>query len=133
MNRTYHASYSVAFDIVQRILLLNTQTSKIAVIGDLIKEAALVEPPVAKIHMQANLLERNLIFDEVHLIKFLNETFYGKFRKGTLKNPDRAEITEMPCWPAKDCVKIIDGIIVIKLNDSKEKDYHAFYRNPGIQ
>lgn len=77
--------------------------------------------PAGKIHMFSCMTETNLLFDSEHTVPFLQKTM-GLKLNGVTK-AKRAELTKlsevqtMGCWPSGDSMKVIDGIVIIKLSD----------------
>ncbi len=120
MNRMYFATYATASEMVSRIHSLDTDAREIAVVGNVIYEVALDDiEESTQIKLMANMLEKNLIYDDVHLLMFINETFYCDYRLAdteALQSGAIAEAAErMDCWPASSSVQIVDDVIVIKL------------------
>ncbi len=130
MNRTYYATFASASEMIARIHELDTDTKKMRIVGNKLKEVSLDNldniQEVQKIHMLGQLLESNLMFDEIHLINFMNETFYECYESAEAdwEMDERISdmISEMKCWPKKNSIELIDDVIVIKLNEEEIKN-----------
>lgn len=122
MNRSYLSTYADATEMLAEIHDLDTDSKQIAVVGNKTREVSLDDVPHAKkIHMLGQLLETNLMYDEEHLVYFLNETFYADFIRADKKWESDAgigkQIAEMSIWPEKDSIRVIDDVIFIKLKE----------------
>lgn len=124
MNRTYETTYSMGQEIISRIHWMDAESKDMLVVGETVLESSLDFAPNAnRIHILAQLLETNLMYDEEHLIYYLNNTFYTAYDK--LDSEERNvlisynQVQDMPCWPAADSVQLIDDVIVIKLAEEE--------------
>lgn len=122
MNRMYFATLAEATEMMGRIHQLDTDTKEIAVIGKKPIDLTLYNDKAQKIHMLGQLIEPSLLFDELHLIKYINETFYESYSgvdsEWSLEEVHAQPIEEMDCWPRKDSIQVIDDVIVIKLEEA---------------
>ena len=122
MHRSYENSYATGSEIVARLHLMEPETNRMVVIGELNEEnGAAAEAHADKIHLFAHLLTTDLLYDRWHTIYFINNTFGENFEKVTEEEysewVQRPEVAEMECWPAVDSIRIIDDTIVLKLNE----------------
>ncbi len=112
MNRCYFTTYSFASEIMQRVHLLDCRTNKMAVIGNIEEEVRIKNDQT---------VGSNLLFDEVHTVLFINETFgksYTCVSSDWRQNKKHQElISQMGCWPSSTSIKVIDDVIVIKINE----------------
>ncbi len=121
MNRTYYATFAAASEMMARIHDLDTDSKEITVIGNASYDVVLVNDATdARIPMLTNLLEKNLMYDDIHLVLFLNETFYCDYNLVGKNERIAAEAEVMPCWPDSDSIRVVDNVIVIKLAETEE-------------
>ena len=120
MQRTYEASCAMGTEMVTRIHLLEEQSRKLYVIGNIYDRIELKNAPMGdQIPLLGYALETNLLFDYDHTVLFLNNTFGTDFY--CIRPEDRARLDEMeqvknmPCWPAAGSVQMIGDVIVLKL------------------
>lgn len=126
MNKSYEATYAVGQEMIGRIHMLDSETKKIAIIGNRLKDVSLDSTAHGKkIHMLGQLLESDMLFDDAHVVNFLKNTFDENIctvGDKTLRNlEDSKEVKEMGIWPASDSVKVIDETIVIKISETNEE------------
>ena len=126
MNQEYEASYAIASEILTRIHLMDLDGEKIAVLGSDGTNVSLGDHDeyADKIHIFTALLEENLLFDTVHTVLFINNTFDCDYDRAsdeeieTLELSD--EVAEMGVWPASDSIQMIGDTIVIKMSEVSE-------------
>ena len=126
MNQEYEASYATASEILTRIHLMDLDGEKIAVLGSDETNVSLGDHDeyADKIHIFTALLEENLLFDTVHTVLFINNTFDCDYDRAsdeeieTLELSD--EVAEMGVWPASDSIQLIGDTIVIKMSEVSE-------------
>lgn len=128
LNECYERTYAEGIEMMEEINELRDEYEfdKIAVVGNRIFDVRFGEPGEkgSRIHILSSLIEETLLYDSEHTVNFLRETFgldlepvERSFRDGLL---DTEEVANMGCWPSGDSVTVIDGILVIKLSDTKE-------------
>lgn len=67
------------------------------------------------------LIEKDLLFDEYHTVSYLNNSLNCSFSSATKEEKEEIintnEYKNMPVWPIKGSIRVIDDIIVIKYTD----------------
>lgn len=131
MNLSYERTYSEGVQMMARINDLQDEydVGKIAVIGN---KAELVQwqtidtdtrdvAPAGKTIILTALLETSLMYDGIHTILFLQNTFGLELESADetkLEELSHSDIVKaMSCWPSNDSLAVIDDIIVVKLAD----------------
>lgn len=128
LNECYERTYAEGIEMMEEINELRNEYEfdKIAVVGNRDYDVTLGNPgdKSSRIHILSSLIEETLLYDSEHTVNFLRETFgldlepvESSLRDGLL---DTEEVANMGCWPSGDSVTVIDGILVIKLSDTKE-------------
>lgn len=114
MDKCNMTTYSTAIDLKLRIESIDSSINKIMIVGDRIN----VYIEDKKIHHFTHMLENDILYDEEHTISYLNnvlnmdlENISEKQREEILKNE---VLDSMECYPSKNCIKIINDVIVIK-------------------
>lgn len=126
MNQEYSKSYATGLEIVSRVQMIGSNY-KVLVLGDLADEKLISSNSYNySNHLLNQLLETNLLFDEEHTLKFINNTFDVKFNSvsASQKNIIKSNpaVDNMKAFPDKSSVKLIDNVIVIKLSDKVFED-----------
>ena len=126
MNQEYEASYAMASEILYRIHLMDTDADTIAVVASEDYNVALDshDDYANKIHIFSGLLEENYLYDSIHMVLFLNNTFDCEYSRLSTDETEALavteEVSEMGIWPASDSVQVIGDTIVIKLSDVED-------------
>ena len=133
MNLCYEYTYAEGSEMMVRIHTLQEQYDfeKIAVVGTRLQEVQHEDFDsethkmlnTGKIHILSGLLEKTLLFDSEHTVRFLQATFGMELEP--LDFAQRSELLHkedvqtMGCWPSGDSVAVIDDVLVIKLSDTE--------------
>lgn len=120
LNDCYESTYAMGTEMIARVHMLDTESQKIAVIGNRYDEVRLnntAQPNPSPFLSQP--LETDLLYDQKHVVRFLNHTFHCDLNAVTPEERRRLintdAVMEMGAWPASDSVQVIDDTIVIKL------------------
>ena len=134
MHFCYERTYAEGVEMMMDIHDLQDEYEfdKIAVVGSRAQELQFenFDPEtgkmlnVGKFHILSRMLQKSLLFDSVHVRLFLEATFGLELETVTDAQrsilADTEEVKAMGSWPANDSMKVIDGILVIKLSDENE-------------
>lgn len=126
MNQCYEKSHAMGAEMMARIHLLDDGSArKIAVVGNVADKAALgIEDEAKQIHMMGQLLEKYILFDQVHTVLFLENTYDLTLEAVDAESLERLEMSkeveEMGCWPAADSICLSGDTIILKLADRDE-------------
>ena len=78
--------------------------------------------PGSRVHMLTELIEEDFLFNGEHAYLYLKNTFGMDIPIATssqqaelIQNPD---VVKMSAWPAADSVAVVDGVLVIKLQEN---------------
>lgn len=129
MNLCYEQTYAEGVEMM--ITLHNFQDkyefNKIAVVGnkivnvqheDIDNETGKMNL-TGKIHILSGLLEKTLLYNDEHVVRFLHATFGLELESASKAEQELLAQTEivanMPCWPAEGSMCVVDDILVIKL------------------
>ena len=131
MNLCYERTYAEGVEMMMEIHDYQDEydVKRIAVVGNRLDEVQYdsVDPQTGemlisgRIHMLTSLLEKDLMIDSEHTIRFLNATFgldlevVGRTESNKLMNTD--EVKAMGCWPDGDSIAVVHDILVIKLSE----------------
>lgn len=121
LNQCYEATYHTTSEMLQRAhIVAKDCDKKIAVVGNIKNTASISKNNLAyKLHPLSQPTERTLAYYHTGISLFTKNTFFNEFDFATEEELSVVEksplIQDMPCWPAKDSVKLVDGYIVIKL------------------
>ena len=126
MNQEYSKSYATGLEIVSRVQMIGSNY-KVLVLGYLADEKSISSNSYNySNHLLNQLLETNLLFDEEHTLKFINNTFDVKFKSVSASQRNiinsNPAVYNMKPFPDKSSVKLIDDVIVIKLSDKVSED-----------
>ncbi|MFZ2888375.1 MAG: hypothetical protein WAZ67_05185, partial [Ruminococcus bromii] len=76
---------------------------------------------VSQILCLSPMIEKDLLFDEYHTVSYLNNSLNCSFSSATKEEKEEIintnEYKNMPVWPIKGSIQVIDDIIVIKYTD----------------
>ena len=126
-ERTYAEGVEMMIDIHD--LQDEYEFDKIAVMGSRTTELQYenIDPETGKIlgagkfHILSRIMQKSLLFDEVH-VRLILEANYG-LKLDAVPEAERLalleteEVKSMGSWPAKDSMKVIDDVLVIKLSE----------------
>lgn len=134
MNLCYERTYAEGLEMMMKIHDFQDKYKfdKIAVVGNRAYNVFLENIDLQKGKIQGSTkililssnLEKSLLFDSEHTIRFLQATFGLELKSLNLEqrkdlfNTD--EVKSMSCWPAGDSITVIDNTLVIKLSDKIE-------------
>lgn len=123
MQKTYETSYATATEIVHCIHDKEDELEfeSIAIVGGLkIPGDDWRRRELAMVYTMSE-LSRNLIFDSFHTKSFLLNVLSEEY---TYAEDDVVEVLEekeevrsMPCWPSRECMALVDNVLVIKLGE----------------
>ena len=134
MNLTYERTYAEAVEMMMKIhdLLDENDIEYIAVVGKRFAEVQweYADPntgkiaPAGKIHLLSGRLETSLLTNSENTVLFLQNTLGLELKSVTSEKiaelSESPEIQAMRCFPSGDSMKVLDGILVIKLADESE-------------
>lgn len=95
---------------------------KIFINGSRLNDVAIDDKyDVSQILCLSPMIEKDLLFDEYHTVSYLNNSLNCSFSSATKEEKEEIintnEYKNMPVWPIKGSIRVIDGIIVIKYTD----------------
>ena len=119
-------NFATGLEIVSRVQMIGSNY-KVLVLGYLADEKSISSNSYNySNHLLNQLLETNLLFDEEHTLKFINNTFDVKFKSVSASQRNiiksNPAVYNMKPFPDKSSVKLIDDVIVIKLSDKVSED-----------
>ena len=133
MNLCYERTYAEGIEMMSEIHDLQDiyTFDKIAVVGtrsyDVQYES--IDPdtgrmqPTGSIHMLSGLLEKSLLYDSEHTIRFLQTTFGLDLTPLSQTQADAlletTAVQNMDCWPSGNSIAVMDDTLVLKLSDRK--------------
>ena len=136
MNLTYERTYADAVEMMVKIHDLQDEydIKNLAVVGTRFSEVQWEYSdsntgkiaPAGKVHLFSGGLGTNLLIDSEHTVLFLQNTLGLELK--SVANEKIAELSELPevqamrCWPSRDSMKVIDGVLVIKLSDESDSN-----------
>ena len=124
LDKSYERSYYIASEIMEEIEELTLpeggKVIKIAFIGDRGQETRLDNKyPSNQNFMMSKLLESDIISNGEHAYRFMENLFglnlpevTSQEQKQLEKNP---QVQNLPTWPNRDCVAVIDDTVVVRL------------------
>lgn len=121
MNLSYEKSYSICSDVLDRIEDLDEYpetTTRVAILGSTHAKSGDIEDLAPAI---MGIGQDTYLRDEYHYISMWNHCFGRNFgmtdsgEKEAIKETE--EYQDMPTYPSKGCVEVINNIIVIKLSE----------------
>ena len=121
LNRCGTASAALSGEVISRIhLLTEEETPTLAIIGRTFDHKRIDgEPGARAVHNMSQLLQTDILYDQGHLALFMKNVQGFDFVYASPEEKTRlersAEVAEMGCWPSPDAVKLIDGVVVVKL------------------
>ena len=131
MNLSYERSYADAVEMKIGIHDLQSKynINSIAIIGNRLAEVQweFSNPdngkitPVGEIHMFSSMFETNLLYDSDHTVPFLQNVMgvnldsVSKLKASELSS--LPEVQSMECWPNDGSMRVMDGVLIIKLSD----------------
>ena len=95
---------------------------KIFINGSRLNDVAIDDKyDVSQILCLSPMIEKDLLFDEYHTVSYLNNSLNCSFSSATKEEKEEIintnEYKNMPVWPIKGSIRVIDDIIVIKYTD----------------
>lgn len=124
MNNCYEKSYAMASEMMQKIHNLNADTHNmpLVIIGRRGVDAALdLTVKDRAIPLLGNILEKDLLLNEDHIIPFLNNLFDSNIHCASAEVRQNIqhtkEVSSMGIWPQPDSIMLIEDTIVIKISD----------------
>ena len=121
LNQCYESTYHTSTEVLQRVHLASeTGEEKIAIVGNYVYDTEMNNNPLSKeMGSLSGTIKSTLAYDHTHIKHFTKNTFFNEFDFVSYEELEEIkqykEIEDMPCWPAKDSVKNINGYIVVKL------------------
>ena len=120
-NKSYEATLSEATEILTRIHLLDTDATKIALVGSQTTSLEDVDELAARYYFLIRSLDDTLLITSQHTVLFMNEYLNQDYEYATDEEiealEETEEVQEMGTWPSSDSVEVIDDYIVIKLSE----------------
>ena len=134
MNLCYERTYAEGVEMMSKIHDLQDEYDfdKIAVVGTRIYEVQYENSDsetnimriTGKIHILSGLLEKSLLYDSEHTVRFLQTTFGMDLAPLNFSQRNellhRDEVQTMGCWPSGNSIAVIDDVLVIKISDREE-------------
>ena len=129
LDKCYEKSYYIGSQMMERIEQMQAEHGEeiesIAFVGTQVENVAFSNTaPGDRIHLMGVLLEEHLIYDHTHGYLYLANTFGLEIPTAPLEWREALEsniaVQDMGIWPAEDSVAVVDGILVIKLEEPKE-------------
>lgn len=127
LNFEYERSYYEAHEILNEIEDIayrdpQHQTYKVAIIGSRHKEAALDDTEATNTaFMYTQMIEKSLLLDGTHARNFLENVLYCDLNfanaQETADIEASEEFREMPTWPCKGSVRLIDDVITVRFGE----------------
>lgn len=124
LDKSYEATYATALEMISRIDELD-EAKDIKTICTVVKNRKSVKSTLGdesvNIRIMSSLISRDLIYDAKRFVRFSNHTFNRDYefasdeQREAMKN--NKEYKKMPYWPSKGSIKVIDKMIVIKLQE----------------
>ena len=130
MNRTIENSRATGIEMISRIHQMDDGSiDKIALIGTVERSlAASGNSYHDEIMVHAHQVRTNLVYDHIYGNLWLNAfagSYYTPVSSDELNKLSEDEhIRNMPSWPLKDSIQIIDNIVVVKLSDVKSQNVY---------
>lgn len=131
MNLCYERSYADGVEMMCQIHDLQDEYDfqKIAVIGTRIYEVQYdnIDQETGKVNTEGKIniliggLEKNLLYDSEHTVRFLTATFGLECESVTSQEREEIAKTDwfaaMECWPAEESMAVVDDVLIVKLSD----------------
>ena len=124
LDKCNQNTYRMGDRIAERIEVLQEQqpVERICFVGEL-RDAVVIDSdtPYAKVHILSALIEDHLFYDNEHGIAILQNLYGIDIPEAANEIRDSLsaseEVSRMGVWPAVDSMQVIDGVLVIKLNE----------------
>ena len=121
-NKCYESTLSEATEMLTRIHLLDTDATKIALVGSQPTDLEDVDEIAARYYFLVLCLDVSyVVYDSEHLVTFMNDYLNQDYEEATYAEVEALkeleEVQEMGTWPASDSVEVVDDYIVIKLSE----------------
>ena len=127
LNFEYERSYYEAHELLNEIEDIayrdpQHQSYKVAIIGSRHKEAALDDTETTNTaFMYTQMIEKSLLLDGTHARNFLENVLYCDLNfanaQETADIEASEEFREMPTWPCKGSVRLIDDVITVRFGE----------------
>lgn len=135
MNLSYERTYAEGLEMAMEIHDLQDkyEFDKITIIGDklvdvqweIVDKKTGKPAPTRSVNMLTSMLETSLLYNEEHTIPFLNATYGIELERLSGEEKQRiqnsAYVENMPCWPSKGSMAVVDDVLIIKLSDVEEQ------------
>ena len=127
LEKNNQRSYATGTEMLARIHMLDTDSNTVLVVGNtpLPDHSMYVTIPEERLGSIAYIIHYELTSDGLHLVRYLNTVLDAGLTAADSaageKITSSAEFREMHSWPASDSIRLIDGIIVIKLSETSDK------------
>lgn len=127
LDRSYEATYATGIEMISRIHLIDDDIEDVAFVGDIAGDVCWDTTGYGtKAHLLSSCLEQNLLFNQDHAIRFLNNTFncnYSSVSVEQLKELEQSDaVKQMGNWPETDSMKMLGSTLVIKLSDPQSSE-----------
>lgn len=124
MHSSYERSYATALEMTTRMHMIanDDEIERIAIVGAGEKSDAVIlgyDEPSSHAHILTGRLRSDLMYDREHIYHFLEGVLGVDFRFAS--NEECAEFAEQPdiadmgVWPAKDSMRLCNGVLIIKI------------------
>lgn len=127
LDACYEKSYYIGSCMMKRIedVCEEETVDSIYFLGDLQADVSIDNTePYTSIHMMATLVEDHYFYNNEHAYLFLHNTFGLNLEVPPVATRKELEVSEaiadMGIWPAENSVKVIDGVLVVKLAEIVE-------------
>lgn len=116
------ASLSEGSRVIQTITELYGKESKLFISGNRYAEVVVSDKYNSnQVSYLSGSIEKTLLFDEIHAILYLNNTFNCNFsqinEEEKIEIMDNEAFEKMPVWPQKNSIAKIGDVVVIKLSE----------------
>ena len=121
-NKSYEATLSEATEMLTRIHLLDTDATKIALVGSQPTDIEDVDELAARYYFLVLSLDVSyVVYGSEHLVTIMNDYLNQDYEEATYAEvealEETEEVQEMGTWPSSDSVEVVDDYIVIKLSE----------------
>ena len=125
MEKSYEKTYYMGSQMMNEIEQLCAEQeepiSSIAILGDRHEAASLVNTyPAAKAQIVVRYLEQDILLDSDHAYLVLENLFGLKLPQATTEQLEALArdpaIQALPAWPNRDCMTIVDNVLVVVMS-----------------
>lgn len=123
IHQCYESTYHTTSEILQRVhITAETGEEKIVIVGNFVQDTEIRNHPLStELGSLTGTLKSTLAYKHDNISAFTKNTFFNETDFASHSEIAEVEqnpaIADMPCWPAKESVKLLDGYIVVKLSE----------------